>query len=130
MIIGLQGLELSQEESQFIVENNIGGVILFSRNYESLEQLHKLITDVQRLRYKTVDQTPIFVSADMEGGRVQRFKDPFTVWPPFRNLGDLNSSPQCFNYTYMQGRELKAVGINMNYSPLSLIHISEPTRPY
>ena len=117
MIIGLQGLELGKDEAQFIVENNIGGVILFSRNYESLEQLHKLITDVQRLRYKTEDKTPIFVSADMEGGRVQRFKDPFTVWPPFQKLGDLDSSSQCFNYTNMQGQELKAVGINMNYSP-------------
>jgi len=117
MIIGIEGLELSKDEAQFIVENNIGGVILFTRNYESIEQLHKLITDIQRLRYQTPDQTPLFISADMEGGRVQRFKDPFTVWPPLKALGDIDSSALCFQFTQLQGRELKAMGINMNYSP-------------
>lgn len=117
LIIGIEGTELSKEESQFIIKNNIGGVILFSRNYESIEQLHKLVTDLQRLRYHTVDKTPLFISADMEGGRVQRFKEPFTLWPPFQKLGDLDSSSRCFDYTYQQGLELKAMGLNLNYSP-------------
>ena len=79
LIIGLSGTELTKEEAQFITDNNIGGVILFTRNFENLEQLHKLITDIQRLRYQLPNQTPLFISVDMEGGRVQRFKDPFTI---------------------------------------------------
>jgi len=117
MIIGIEGTELSKEDAQFIVENNIGGVILFTRNYESIEQLHQLISDIQRLRYKTEEKTPLFISADMEGGRVQRFKEPFTIWPPFQKLGDLDSASKSFDYTFMQGSELKSLGINMNYSP-------------
>ena len=117
LIIGLSGEELTTEEAQFIVENNIGGVILFDRNLKSVEQTHKLITDIQQLRYKLPEKTPLFVSVDMEGGRVQRLKSPFTQWPPVKNLGDIGSSSITFQYTQLMGRELKAIGFNLDYAP-------------
>ncbi len=117
MIMGLSGEELTQEESQFIVENNIGGIILFDRNLKSVEQIHKLITDIQQLRYKLPEKTPLFISVDMEGGRVQRLKEPFTKWPPVKNLGDIDSSNITFQFTRLMGRELKAMGFNLDYAP-------------
>lgn len=117
LIIGLSGESLTQDEAQFIVENNIGGVILFDRNLKSVEQIHKLISDVQQLRYKLPEKTPLFVSVDMEGGRVHRLKDPFTQWPPVKNLGDIDSSNVTFKYTQLMGRELKAIGFNLDYAP-------------
>ncbi len=117
LIIGLSGEELTQEEAQFIVENNIGGIILFDRNLKSVEQIHKLITDIQQLRYKLPEKTPLFISIDMEGGRVHRLKEPFTQWPPVKNLGDIDSSALTFQFTQLMGRELKAIGINLDYAP-------------
>lgn len=117
LIIGLSGEELTKDEAEFIVENNIGGIILFDRNLTSVEQTHKLITDIQQLRYKTKEKTPLFISVDMEGGRVQRLKDPYTIWPPVKNLGDINSSNIAFQYTQMMGKELKAMGFNLDYAP-------------
>ncbi len=117
LIIGLSGEELTKDEAQFIVENNVGGVILFDRNLKSVEQIHKLVTDVQQLRYKLPEKTPLFVSIDMEGGRVHRLKDPFTQWPAAKNLGDIDSSSLTFQFTQLMGRELKAVGINLDYAP-------------
>ncbi len=116
-IIGLSGEELTKDEAQFIVDNNIGGIILFDRNLKSVEQIHKLVTDVQQLRYKTPDKTPLFVSIDMEGGRVHRLKPPFTKWPAVKNLGDINSSAVAFQFTQLMGRELKAMGMNLDYAP-------------
>ena len=86
LIIGLSGEQLTDEEAQFIVDNNIGGVILFDRNLKSVEQIHQLITDVQQLRYKLPEKSPLFVSVDMEGGRVHRLKEPFTQWPAIKTL--------------------------------------------
>ena len=43
-IIGVSGHTLTDAEKKFIVDNNIGGVILFSRNIESPQQLHKLVS--------------------------------------------------------------------------------------
>ncbi|MEM7647505.1 MAG: beta-N-acetylhexosaminidase [Pseudomonadota bacterium] len=116
-IIGLSGEELLPEEEQFIVENNIGGVILFDRNLKSVEQTHKLITDIQQLRYKLPEKMPLFVSVDMEGGRVHRLKEPFTKWPAAKNLGDIDSSSIAFQFTQLMGRELKAMGFNLDYAP-------------
>lgn len=117
LIIGLSGEELTQDEAQFIVENNIGGVILFDRNLKSVEQIHKLITDIQQLRYKLPEKTPLFISVDMEGGRVHRLKEPFTQWPPVKNLGDIGSSSVTFQFTQLMGRELNAMGFNLDYAP-------------
>lgn len=125
IIIGLEGEELQAEEAQFIVENNIGGVILFGRNLKSLEQIHKLITDIQQLRYKLPEQTPLIVSVDMEGGRVHRLKEPFTQWPPVKNIGDMGSSSVAFEFTQLMGKELKAMGFNLDYAPCVDILMNE-----
>lgn len=117
LIIGLEGEELTKDEAHFIVENNIGGVILFDRNLKSVEQIHTLINDIQKLRYKTTDKHPLFISVDMEGGRVQRLKDPFTKWPPVRHIGNIESSSIAFQFTQLMGAELKAMGFNLDYAP-------------
>lgn len=117
LIIGLSGKTLTSDEKKFIIENNIGGVILFSRNIESLEQVHALNTEIQALRHQMIDKAPLYISVDMEGGRVARLKAPFTTWPPLRKLGDLDSTSAAFKFSQMMGTELKAVGFNVDYAP-------------
>ena len=117
LIVGLQGTTLQKDEAQFLTDNNIGGVILFDRNIESPQQLHKLCSDIQSLRHKLPRKSPFFISIDMEGGRVQRLKPPFTPWPPARKLGDLDSTSLAFKFALALGEELKAVGINLNFAP-------------
>ena len=118
-IIGLSGEELTREESHFIIENNIGGVVLFTRNLKSVEQIHKLVSDLQGLcrKQKMKDSLPLFISVDMEGGRVHRLKAPFTFWPAVKNLGDINSSSIAFQFASQMGQELKVMGFNLNYAP-------------
>lgn len=117
LIIGIRGTSLTDEERKFIVDNNIGGVILFQRNVESPEQIHELTTEIQSLRHEMRDKAPLFVSVDMEGGRVHRLQEPFTQWPPVRNLGDLDSSSLAFRYGLSMGEELRAFGMNMDFAP-------------
>ena len=117
MIIGLSGPTLTKDEANFIIENNIGGVILFDRNIQNPQQLHELCTQIQSLRHKMQDKAPLFISIDMEGGRVMRLKAPFTKWPPLRKLGDLDSPSATFQFAFMMGREMKAMGINLDYAP-------------
>ncbi len=116
-ITGLSGEKLTPEESRFIVENNIGGVILFERNLKSLEQIYKLINDLQELSFKQKSSLPLFISVDMEGGRVHRLKTPFTFWPAVKNLGDIDSSFIAFQFAHQMGQELGAVGFNLDFAP-------------
>lgn len=117
LIIGLSGLSLTSEEREFIIENNIGGVVLFSRNVKDPKQLHELCTELQSLRHQMVDKAPLFISIDMEGGRVARLKEPFTLWPPLKKIGDIDNSTLSFHFSHCLGAELNAVGINLDYAP-------------
>lgn len=117
LIIGLQGLTLSQDEAKFIVENNIGGVILFRRNVESPLQLSELCSSIQSLRSRMADKAPLFISIDMEGGRVHRLKPPFTQWPALAHLGKIDSTSVAFRFAQAMGTELRAVGINLDFAP-------------
>ncbi len=116
-IIGIQGPQLLEEEKEFITKYNIGGVILFARNLESPEQIHALTTELQGLRLKTKDKTPLFISIDMEGGRVHRLKPPFTQWPALSKIGNIGSSSLAFRFALQMGEEMRAFGINLDYAP-------------
>ena len=117
MIIGLSGLALTTAEKSFIIENNIGGVVLFARNIQDPKQLHELCSEIQSLRHQMADKAPLFISIDMEGGRVARLKAPFTTWPPVKRIGDIDNSTLSFQFSFCLGSELNAVGINLDYAP-------------
>ncbi len=117
LVMGLKGPELSASEADFIVANNIGGVILFERNVGAPDQLHALCRELHSLRHKTRDKIPLFIGIDMEGGRVARLKAPFTEWPPMAQLGKLDSTSLAFKFAMSMGLELKSFGINLNFAP-------------
>ena len=117
LFIGIRGKSLSQDESEYLIKNNIGGVILFARNIESPEQVHALCAQIQGLRHKTRDKLPFFIGVDQEGGRVARMKAPFTQWPPLATLGKLDSTSVAFRFALDMGHELRAVGINTDFAP-------------
>lgn len=117
MVIGVSGHSLTAGEKKFIVDNNISGVVLFSRNIESPKQIRDLCAEIQSLRSQTIERTPFYIGIDMEGGRVARLASPFTEWPPLQKLGDLDSPTVSFHFAMAMGRELKAVGINLDFAP-------------
>lgn len=112
-ITGISGTTLTNDESTFIEKENIGGVILFSKNYESPAQLAELVNSIQMLR----SNYPLFISVDHEGGRVQRFKTQFTHFPAMMDLSRLNSPKTCYEAHKIMAEELNACGINLNFSP-------------
>ncbi len=115
--VGLQGPALSASEADFLVKNDIGGVVLFARNLTTPQELHKLCTDIQNLRPKTASKAPFFIAIDMEGGRVHRLKPPFTQWPSAGKLSKLNSTSMAFKFANMMGEEMRSVGINIDFAP-------------
>ncbi len=117
MMIGIAGETLSADERKFIVDHEIAGVVLFARNCKEPKQIHNLCQDIQSLRSKTSSKAPLFIGVDMEGGRVHRLKEPFTLWPAPAHLGRIDNSVLTFQFALMMGQELRAVGINLNFAP-------------
>lgn len=123
-MIGISGHSLTSKEKEFIIENDIGGIILFSRNVSTPEQILKLTDEIQSLAQYTESKLPFLISIDMEGGRVARLKEPFTIWPPMRRLGDQDSPQLAFEVGQALGSELLAVGINMDFAPCTDVFIN------
>lgn len=120
-ITGVSGLTLTQEEKDFIQNNNIGGVILFKHNYSDPGQLAELVNEIQTLR----DEYPLFVSVDQEGGRVKRFQTHFTQFPSMYEVGEKDSPKLTFEIHKLLAEELSACGVNLNYSPCCDIWTNE-----
>ena len=80
LIADLEGIELGSLDKEVLKHPKLGGVILFSRNFESREQLQGLVRCIREIRPELV------LCVDQEGGRVQRFKEGFTRLPPMGTI--------------------------------------------
>jgi len=97
----------------------VGGVILFSRNYATREQLTALVAEIHGLR-----QPSLLVAVDHEGGRVQRFREGFTRLPAARRFGErYDEQPRralalAEEAGWVMGAELRAVGVDFSFAPV------------
>ena len=76
LMIGLAGLTLEPREREWLVAPGVAGVLLFSRNFASREQLAALVEAIRE-----VGGEGMLIAVDQEGGPVQRFRDGFTRLP-------------------------------------------------
>lgn len=119
IMLDIAGTCLSKEDEKILQNPLVGGVILFSRNYESLEQLQKLIYNIRNCR-----KNPILIAVDQEGGRVQRFRDNFTELPANRKLGEIydKNKDDALNYAdemgWLMASEMLSVGIDLSFAPV------------
>ena len=123
-MIGFEGTTVSADLASFIREYKPGGVILFSRNLESTEQIVDLTNSLQRCS----PHSPLLISIDQEGGRVSRLPKEFTIFPPCEVLGQCHSSELAYAAAATTAKELTAVGVNMNMSPVLDVN-SNPSNP-
>jgi beta-N-acetylhexosaminidase len=128
LMTGFEGTTLNSETEDLIRNHHVGGLILFSRNYENPEQLHTLIRDLQGVAASTSTGLPLLMSVDQEGGRVARLTEPFTKYPPLCCVGNSNSEDLAYRFGQALASELVDVGINMDYAPVLDVH-TNPDNP-
>ncbi len=128
IMAGFEGATLTPDTEDLIRNHHVGGLILFSRNYENPEQLHTLIRSLQDVAASTSTGLPLFISVDQEGGRVARLTEPFTKYPPLCCLGHAQSESLAYRFGQSLAAELVDVGINMDYAPVLDIH-TNPGNP-
>lgn len=125
LMVGFEGTEFSPEFRSFCQRYRPGGVILFARNFVNRQQLKQLCSDLQNWALTQSPPIPLLIATDHEGGRIQRFKEGFTILPPPGYI----STPEQAHWTgKIIGAELASVGINMNMAPLLDIS-SNPNNP-
>lgn len=118
VIVDIQGLELTQDDRDLIQHPEVAGLILFSRNFQSIEQLHALTSHIKSLRH------PFIIAVDQEGGRVQRFLDGFSPMPPMSHWGEefsvnpLKAKEELADCLSQTSKKLVHAGINFNLIPV------------
>ncbi|MGL5392693.1 MAG: glycoside hydrolase family 3 N-terminal domain-containing protein, partial [Shewanella sp.] len=75
LMLDLLSLEVNEAEAHMLRHPQVGGLILFSRNFSSRLQLIELVKQIRAIRPE------ILIAVDHEGGRVQRFREEFTLIP-------------------------------------------------
>jgi beta-N-acetylhexosaminidase len=119
VMLDIAGLSLSAEDRELLCHPQVGALILFSRNYESREQLDALVREVRELR-----QPALLIAVDQEGGRVQRFREGFSELPPLRWIGkeyDLDpvrGRDMARVSARLMATELLAHGIDFSFAPV------------
>ena len=114
LMVGFEGLTLDDTLKFYIGHLKVGGLILFSRNIASADQIEELCASVQTYASKC-GQPPLFISIDQEGGMVARLKPPFTQ---FKGNAYIRSPDDAKAFACTAGRELKQIGVNMNMAPV------------
>jgi len=118
VMLDIDGLALSPADRDILREPAVGGVILFARNFESVEQVTELVAEIRALR-----SPPLLIAVDHEGGRVQRFREDFTLIPPMRHIGreydrDRESGLKLARQAgWLIASELRATGIDLSFAP-------------
>jgi len=119
VVVDVLGTTLTDEDRARIRHPAAGALILFARNYENPDQLAALTADIERQR-----EPALPVCVDHEGGRVQRFKDGFTLIPPMRALGKLwdrdrdAAKEAATSIGYIIAAELGAHGVDFSFAPV------------
>ena len=116
LMTSLEGASLTSEDKKLLSNKHVGGIILFSKNFESQLQIQSLCSEIKSVK------EDIIIAVDQEGGRVQRFKNEFTLLPSMQNLGDYatkkNNMGICHEVGWLMASELIASGIDISFAPV------------
>jgi len=113
LVVGIEGTTASNETVAFLRAIRAGGVILYARNIESVEQTKRLISDL-----RAALDWPILVMVDHEGGLVVRFKRGVTIFPGNSALGAAAQPVDAEGVGRVMAEELREIGFDVNLAPV------------
>ena len=126
--VGFPGHAPTPEVLQLIQRYRVGNVILFSRNVRDVQQLRELTATLQRAAFDAGHRQPLLIMIDQENGVVRRLGQGASVLPGSMALGAAGD-PECARQVALAtGRELRALGINMNLAPVADVN-NNPANP-
>lgn len=100
-------------------QGNPAGMIVYRWNYEDRDDVVRLTTALQTVAMRSQPGRKLLISADQEGGRVAAFRFTDIVRIPSAAAVARHGDPEFVeSLSYVTGRELLAMGVNMNLAPV------------
>ncbi|MEN8223185.1 MAG: beta-N-acetylhexosaminidase [Acidobacteriota bacterium] len=112
-MIGIGGISLSEEEKDFIRNENIGFIILFSRNFSSPDQLRELTSEIHKLT-----SPPPAVFIDQEGGPIVRLGESGSTVVSHMALAATGNKKNAERAGKIIGKDMRTLGIDGVFAPV------------
>lgn len=128
MSVAFHGTAITPALEAMIRQRHVGGVILYSENFDDATSVRRLTTDLQKIA-TDAKTLPLFISIDQEGGAVVRIARGATILPGNMALAatpDPNDSVR--KAVAITARDLRAVGVNFELAPDADVN-NEPRNP-
>ena len=119
LVIGIAGTRLTAQERDWLQHDACAGVVLFSRNFASRDQVADLSAAI-----RAAAPRPQLICVDQEGGRVQRFRDGYSALPPLERFDTLyRSDPDAAmararEHAWLMASEVRASGVDLSFAPV------------
>ena len=119
LVIGISGTELTAQERDWLQNDAVAGVILFTRNFASREQVVELCAAI-----RSAAPRPQLICVDQEGGRVQRFRDGYSELPSLEGFGALYAQDAeaalklAEDHAWLMASEVRASGVDLSFAPV------------
>ncbi|MDR2842218.1 MAG: glycoside hydrolase family 3 protein [Spirochaetaceae bacterium] len=101
----------------WVSKRHIGAVKVFGWNTSDTLQLARNIGTFQRLASSNPWGIPLLTATDQEGGLVRHVRGDTSQTPGAMAIGASGFPEDAYRSAYYIGRELRALGINMNFAP-------------
>ncbi len=118
LIIDFAGLRLDSSDLALLSKPQVGGAILFSRNFENRRQIRELVGEIRAVKPDAL------ICVDQEGGRVQRFTEGFVKLPALQNIRKLaekepeNTQEILHSLAWLMAAEVLSTGVDLSFAPV------------
>lgn len=116
VMIGIHGTDVDEDSLYMLRQFHFGGVILFKRNIESLDQAAQLVDHIQT---QADEKVPLFIAIDEEGGRVSRLGHLIESAPSQQSIGQGGSIEEARQWATRTSTMLRSIGVNVNFAPVA-----------
>lgn len=116
-MFGWAGQEPSELLYEWVRDVGLGSVKVFGWNTDDIQLVAKSIANLQKAAAGRRFKIPLFVATDQEGGWIRHVKGETANTPGNMAIGASGYTSDAWYSAYYISREIKALGINMNFAP-------------
>jgi beta-N-acetylhexosaminidase len=117
LMFGWSGTQPSALLNQWVETRSLGSVKLFGWNTDDTMQVARSVIALQEKAGSGRFKIPLFVATDQEGGMIRHVKGATSLTPGNLAIGAAGFPRDAWYSGYYINRELRALGINMNFAP-------------